>query len=63
MLESTQIVAVGSLRSRKLYRYISTLKGLRVEVLLIIDINDTHNLMTTAQGDLFDHLAHLTVAD
>ena len=58
-----QVVAIGRLRSRELDGHIGRSKGLRIEVLLVVDVNDTHYLMATVQRDLFDHLAHLAVAD
>ena len=60
---SLQIVTIGSLRSREFNSHISRCKLRAVEVLLVVDINDTHNFMTTAEGDLLDHLTHLSVAD
>ena len=63
VLKGTKIIAICSLRSRKLYRYISTLEGLAVEVILIVDVDNTHNFMTTAQGYLLYHLTHFAVAD
>ena len=58
-----QVVAISSLRGGKLNGDVGTLEGLAVEVLLIININDTYNLVTTADGYLFNHLTHLAVAD
>jgi len=63
MLEGLEVVAVSCLRSSELYCDISTLKGIAVEVLLIVNVNNTHNLMTTAEGYLLYHLTHLAVAD
>ena len=63
VLKGTKIIAISSLGCCKLYRYISTLEGFAIEVLLIVDVDNTHNLMTTAEGYLFYHLTHLAVAD
>ena len=63
VLECAQVIAVCCLRGRKLYRHISTLEGLAVEVFLIVNVDNTHNFMSTAEGYLFYHLAHLAVAD
>ena len=37
-------------------RYISTLESFTFEVLLVVNIDDAYNLMTTSNGNLFDFL-------
>ena len=61
--KSLQVVTVCSLRSCELNGHISRSEGLALKVLLVVDINNTHNFMATAFGDLLDHLSHLSVAD
>ena len=34
-----------------------------VKILLIVNIDDTHNLMTTVAGNLLYHLTHFSVTD
>ena len=58
-----QIVAVGCLWRRKFNGNIGRCKGLALKLLLVVNINDTHNLMAAAQGYLFYHLTHFAVAD
>ena len=47
----------------KAIRNISRGKGLAVEVLLVVDVDYTYNLVATAKGYLLNHLAHLAIAD
>ena len=57
-----QVVAIGCLRSCKLNGHIGRCELWRVEVLLVVDVDDTHNLMAAVTGNLLNHLAHLSVA-
>ena len=61
--KSAQIVAVGSRGVCELYGDIGRRKGGAVEVVLVVDINLTNNLVATLQGDLLDHVSHLAVAN
>ena len=58
-----QIVAVGRLRGGKLNGHIGRCKLRALKVLLIINVYDTHDFMTTVDGNLLNHLTHLSVAD
>lgn len=58
-----EIVAVGGSRIGELDGNISRGKGLAVEVLLVVDVDYTYNLVATAKGYLLNHLAHLAIAD
>ena len=60
---SLQVIAISSLRSSKLDGYVSRSKSRRIKVLLIINIDNTHDFMTTVKGDLLNHFTHLPVAD
>ena len=56
------VVAVCSLRGSKLNGNIGTPEGLAFEVLLVVNVNNTHNFVPTTQSYLLYHLAHLAVA-
>ena len=58
-----QVVAVSRLWGCKFNGHVSAGKSLAVEILLVIDIDNAHNVMTTVFGNLLNHLAHLPVAD
>ena len=58
-----QIVTISHLRGCELNGYISRRKRWTVEVLLIVNIDDTYNLMSTVTGNLLYHLAHLSITD
>ena len=60
---SLQIVAVGHSGIGELNGHISRAESIALEILLIVNVNNTHDFMTTAAGYLFDHLAHFAVAD
>ena len=60
---SLQVIAISCLRSSKLDGYVSRSKSRRIKVLLIINIDNTHDFMTTVKGDLLNHFTHLSVAD
>ena len=62
-LESFQVVAVCHLRVSKFYGDVRTLECLRVEVFLIVDVDDAYDLMSAAEGYLFDLFAHLSITD
>jgi hypothetical protein len=49
--------------SREFDGHVGTAKGWAVEVLLVVDIDDGHYLMPTAEGYFFYHVAHLAVTD
>src|SRR5574344_1830078 len=61
--KSFQIISVRCLRGSKFDGHISTGKGSTVKVFLIIDVDDTHNIVNTVAGNLLYHLTHLSVAD
>ena len=46
----------------KLDGYIGRGEGLTLKFFLIVNINDADDFMATAEGYLFDHLAHLSIA-
>ena len=60
---ANRVVTISHLWGRELNGHISRCKCRTVKVLLVVNINDTHNLMTTVTGNLLNHLAHLAVAD
>ena len=60
--EGAQVVAVGGLRVGKLYGDVGTSEGFRVEILLVVQVDDAHDFMSTAAGDAFYLLAHFAVA-
>ena len=62
VFECLQIIIISSHRISKLNGYICTLKLWCIEIVRIIDINFTHNLMTTLKGNLLYHMPHLSVA-
>ena len=62
-LERTQIVAISGCRRCKLNCHVGRGKLRRVEVLLVVNIYDTHNFVATLLADRLNHLAHLAVAD
>ena len=59
--ESLEIVAISHMRCRELNGDIGGRKLRAVEVLLVVDINDTNDFVTSAKGYFFYHLAHLAV--
>ena len=61
--ETLHVVVEGCGRCRKLNGDICTFKSLRMNLFRIVDIDDGNNLMSSFQGDLFDGLAHLAVAN
>ena len=62
LCERLEEVSVCGLRSGELYRHIGACKCLALEILLVIDVYNTYNLMATAQGNLLNHLSHLAIA-
>ena len=56
--EGAQVVAVGGLRVGKLYGDVGAPEGFRVEILLVVQVDDAHDFMSTAAGDAFYLLAH-----
>ena len=60
--EGAQVVAVGGLRVGKLYGDVGAPEGFRVEILLVVQVDDAHDFMSTAAGDAFYLLAHFAVA-
>ena len=61
--EGFYIIGVGCHRICEFYGNISTLESVRVEILLVIYIDDADNLVSATEGDLFDFLTHFTVTD
>ena len=59
--EGAQIVAIGHMRSSEFYSHIGRCESRTVEVFLVVDIYDTYNLMSTADGYFFYHFTHLSV--
>ena len=58
-----QVVVVGSSGIGELYRYIGRRKRLGVEVLLVVDVDFTNNLVASGKGYLLYHAPHLAVAN
>ena len=58
-----QVVTISRLRRSELNCHISRRKCRTVKILLIVNIDDTHNLMTTVAGNLLYHLTHFSVTD
>ena len=61
--ESLQIVAVSGSRVGKLNGNIGRAELRAVDVLRVIHVNLTNDFVATLQGDLLDHVSHLSVAD
>ena len=61
--KGAQVVTVSSRGVGKFYGDVGRRKGGAVEVVLVVDINLTNNLVATLQGDLLDHVSHLAVAN
>ena len=62
-LPSLEVVAVSNCRICELNGNLCRSESLALEILKVVDINDTYYLMTTAEGNLLDHLTHLAVSD
>ncbi len=63
MRESLQIVAVSGSRVCKLDGNIGRAELRTVDILRVIHVNLTYDFVATLQGDLLDHVSHLSVAD
>ena len=63
MLEGAQIVVVGCCGIGKLDGHIGRSECRRIEVVLIVYVYDTHNLVATLLGDFLNHVAHFAVTD
>ena len=61
--ESLQIVAVSGSRVGKLDGNIGRAELRTVDILRVIHVNLTYDFVATLQGNLLDHVSHLSVAD
>ena len=61
-LERAQNVVVGSIRVGKLYGNIGRSKGLGVEVVLVVDVDDAHDFVSSLLSDALNHVPHLSVS-
>ena len=58
-----QVIIISYMGGRKLNGNIGTFKRGTVKVLPIVNVNDAHYLMPSAQSYFFYHTAHFTVSD
>ena len=63
MAERLEVVAIGGSRIGELDGHIGRSELRRVEIVLVVDIDNTYNLVAALTGNLFYHVPHLTVAD
>lgn len=63
MLKRPHAVVERHMRSRKLDSHIGRAERLAVEILLVVHINDAHNLVTTTPSYLLYHVAHFAVSN
>ena len=59
---SLEVVVVCNCRVSELDGNISRSEGWAFEILKVVYINDAYYLMSTAEGNLFNHLTHLAVS-
>ena len=60
--EGLHVVVVGSMRCGKLYGHIGTLECIAIKILLVVNVDNAHYLVSTTQGYLLYHTAHLAVS-
>ena len=63
LLPGAEVVAVGSSRGGELNRHFRAAEGIGVEIFFIVHINDADNLVSTVEGDFFNHAPHFPVAN
>ncbi len=63
VLKGPQVVAVGRCGVGKLYGHIGRCEGRAVKVVLVVHIDFADNFMAAGDGDLLNHVSHLSVAD
>ena len=60
---SPKVIAICRRRSSELNSNVSTCKCLALKVVLIVNVNDAHDLMTATEGNTLYHLAHFPISD